>query len=62
MYEMSEEDRKALGQAGRNHVQKNYNFADYQKRWVEVMDGAHEKHGSWENRKNYSPWTLKKIL
>jgi len=61
MYEMSDEERKSLGEAGRQHVLKNYSFEDYKSRWVKVMDDAHEKHGSWDNRKNYSPWTLKKV-
>jgi glycosyltransferase involved in cell wall biosynthesis len=61
MYEMSEEDRKALGQAGRGHVLKNYKFEDYQSRWVEVMDKVHEDHGSWDSRKKYSPWNLTKV-
>jgi hypothetical protein len=55
---MSAEERKLLGEAGRNHVLKNYSFEDYQNKWVEVMDNVHEKHGSWENRKQYSPWKL----
>ena len=61
MYEMEEEDRKALGQAGRQHVLNNYSFEDYKNRWVEVMDNTHKKHGSWDNRKGYSPWTLEKV-
>lgn len=61
MYEMSVEDRKALGQAGRGHVLKNYKFEDYQSRWVEIMDKMHEEHGSWDNRKKYSPWNLTKV-
>ena len=39
----------------------NYSFESYQSRWVEVLDGVHEKHGSWENRKSYSPWSLTKM-
>ena len=61
MYEMSKEERQSLGDAGRQHIIDNYSFEDYQDRWVEVMDTVHEKHGSWQNRKNYSPWTFKKV-
>jgi glycosyltransferase involved in cell wall biosynthesis len=61
MYEMSEEDRLSLGQEGREHVLKNYAFENYQSQWVELMDGVHERHGSWENRKIYSPWKLTKV-
>ena len=58
MYNMKKEDRKSLGDAGRQHVLKNYSFENYQNKWVEVMDDIHERHGSWENRKLYSPWKL----
>jgi len=61
MYEMSKEDREALGVAGREHVLKNYSFEKYQSSWVKVMDDAYEKHGSWQNRKSYSPWKLTKV-
>ena len=61
MYAMSREERKLLGEEGRKHVLKNYNFEDYSSRWVEIMLDLHEKHGSWENRKNYKSWELRKI-
>ena len=61
MYEMPEEDRLKLGEAGREHVLKNYSFENYKKQWIEVLDRVHEEHGSWENRKKYSPWGLYKI-
>ena len=61
MYDMKKEDREKLGEEGRAHVNKNYSFEGYQKKWVEVLDDVHERHGSWEDRKNYSPWTLSKI-
>jgi glycosyltransferase involved in cell wall biosynthesis len=61
MYEMSDEERTALGEAGRQHVMNNYSFEGYQSNWVELMDRIHEEHGSWENRKKYSPWNLTKI-
>ena len=62
MYEMDKEERKSLGDAGRQHVLENYSFEDYKKQWVELMEDVHDRHGSWETRKNYSPWTLKKII
>ena len=61
MYEMSKDERTSLGKAGREHVLKNYSFEDYKSRWVDLLDKTHEKHGSWENRKSYSPWKLTKI-
>jgi glycosyltransferase involved in cell wall biosynthesis len=61
IYEMKKGERKSLGQAGRQHVLDNYNFETFKNRWVDLMDDLHERHGSWDNRKNYSPWTLNKI-
>jgi glycosyltransferase involved in cell wall biosynthesis len=61
MYEMPEEERLKLGEAGRQHILKNYSFENYKKQWIEVLDRVHEEHGSWENRKKYSPWGLHKI-
>jgi len=61
MYEMTPEERSALGKAGRKHVEKNYNFEDFNKRWVEVADNIIEKHGSWGNRRGYDRWELKEI-
>jgi len=61
MYEMSEEDREALGKSGQEHIAKNYSFETYQSRWVDLLDRVHEKHGSWDNRKKYSPWKLTKV-
>ena len=50
------EEREELGSRGREHVKMNYNFENFQKQWVETMLDVHEKHGSWENRKNYKPY------
>ena len=38
IYKMGKEGRKQLGILGREHVMKNYNFHDMQKKWVEVID------------------------
>ena len=61
LYNMSKEERESLGKAGREHVLKNYNFDDYGKRWINLLDKIHEEHGSWGDRKKYVPWTLKEI-
>ena len=61
MYELSREERRELGAKGRNHIEKNYNFETFKTRWIELMDSIHERYGSWENRKGYSPWELKEI-
>lgn len=62
MLNMSKEEREELGRKGINHVEKNYNFADFKQKWVDLMLKAHEEFGSWENRKNYKSWELMEIL
>jgi len=61
IYDMSAEERKELGKLGRQHVLKNYNFENFQKRWVDIMLDIHERHGSWDTRKLYKKWELETI-
>ena len=61
MYNMPQEERKKLGQAGREHVLKNYNFADFGQKWIELMDHVHEKYGSWSSRKEHKSWTFEEV-
>ena len=61
MYNMSQEERTALGKAGRGHVMKNYNFEDFKKKWIDELILLHEKQGSWENRKSYKPWSIQEV-
>jgi len=61
MMNMPEGDRRELSRKGLGHVRKNYNFEDFAKKWVELMDSVYEKHGSWKDRKLYKNWTLKEI-
>ena len=61
MYFMSEEGRTEMGLKGRKHVQDNYNFEDFNERWINLVDGVVEKYGSWEDRKNYSGIRLTEI-
>jgi len=58
IYEMSPEERGELGAKGREHVLKNYNFEKLQKVWPELLQEIHDKHGSWDTRKNYNNWRL----
>ena len=62
MFEMSEEDRQSLGAAARNHVQKNYNFKDFEENWVSFVEKTMKECGSWADRKRYDKWTLKEIV
>ena len=61
IYNMSVEKREELGRLGREHVLKNYGFENYGKKWDEVMTYVHEKHGSWQNRKNYKSWNFSEV-
>jgi len=60
-YNMTPEQRKEMGDRGREHVQTNYGFDKFQSRWVELMLDIYENHGSWENRKNYESWNLTEL-
>tara|TARA_R110000737_G_scaffold348069_1_gene381111 strand:+ start:1898 stop:3160 length:1263 start_codon:yes stop_codon:yes gene_type:complete len=62
IFNMTHGERKLLGMKGRNHVIKNYNFKNFQKQWVELIDSVIENHGSWETRKGYKPWSIKEIV
>ena len=62
IYHMSSEEREKLGNAGLQHVEKNYNFKDFAQNWVDTMVDVHQTFGSYETRKNYhNRWELKKI-
>ena len=61
MYEYGPEKRAELGRAGAEHVEKNYNFTTFAKRWEEILLETHKKCGSWENRKNYKSWELRAV-
>ena len=61
-YNMEESKRAQLGEAGRGHVLANYNFNDFENKWVELLTGVHDAGGSWKNRKNYNSWKLTEVL
>jgi len=61
MYNMSPGERKLLGMKGRQHVVRNYNFQNFNKQWVDLVDSVIEKHGSWETRKEYTAWEFREI-
>lgn len=61
IYSMTPSQRKLLGMKGRGHVVKNYNFANFNKQWVNLIDSVVENHGSWDTRKGYKPWEILEI-
>ena len=52
---------KQMSSHGRRHVLKSYNFENYEKSWVELMDRVLEENGSWETRTNYQRWHLMEV-
>jgi len=61
MYMGGEVYRRELGQLGRDHVMSNYNFDEFEQRWVSTMLKLHEQEGSWETRKGYNGITFKEV-
>jgi len=61
IYNMTKEEREHMGERGLQHVLMNFNFKNFQNKWVETIDGICEKYGSWENRKHYQSWKLVEI-
>ena len=61
IYDMPEEERDELGRMGKQHVETNYNFNDFEERWVKLADQVIEDHGSWESRKIYKPYYFTEI-
>jgi glycosyltransferase involved in cell wall biosynthesis len=61
MYEYGPEKRVELGKAAREHVLKNYNFENFTQQWEKIITDTHEKHGSWDTRKNYKSWELRTV-
>ena len=46
---------------GRRHVHEHYNFENFEKGWVDLMDQIIEKYGSWETRQGYRRWHLMEV-
>jgi len=62
IYNLSKEERAKLGEAGRLHVEKNYNFENYIKQWDDLLTETYKKRGSWSTRKLYNSWTLEEAV
>ena len=58
IYELSSEDREALGLKGKMHVEKKYNFENYLSTWDKILKDVHKKYGSWDTREHYDHWEL----
>jgi len=56
MYNMTPEERKAMGQRALQHTQEEYNFEDFIERWDNLFMSLHDQCGSWETRKNFKSY------
>lgn len=61
IYSMSRKERKELGSKGREFVLKNFNFDKFNSSWVDLMLKIYEECGSWETRKGYSSFEVKRF-
>jgi len=57
----SKKSYNKMSTLGMQHVKDNYNFDNYEKGWVEIMDEIIKKHGSWDNRKGHQRWQLLEV-
>jgi glycosyltransferase involved in cell wall biosynthesis len=60
-YNLSKEEREAMGSMGRKHVLNNYGFDKYSGLWYQTLKDVVEEFGSWENRKNYKSWSFEEL-
>jgi len=58
---MSEKMYTKISAQGREHVRNNYNFENYEKEWVRIMDEFIERNGSWDERQGYQRWHLLEV-
>ena len=59
MYEMSAEDRVELSKKCRAWAQEAFSFDEYAARWDKVLEGVHERCGSWSTRTNYKSYEMR---
>ena len=53
---------KQMASHGRRHVLKSYNFEDFEKKWIDLMDKVIEEHGSWKTRVGHQRWHLMEVV
>ncbi len=61
IHNMTRDQRKTLGAKGAEHVKNNFNFEKIMKQWDNILSDLHNKHGSWQNRKNYKSLYVKEF-
>ena len=58
---LSKDQRQDMGTKARQYVKDNYGMPQYAGLWYETLNEVHEQCGSWETRKNYKAWELRKV-
>ena len=61
IYDMTSQERSELGNRAIEYVKNNYSYEKFQKQWIELVDDIIERHGSWNNRRGYTPWSIKEV-
>jgi glycosyltransferase involved in cell wall biosynthesis len=61
IHNMTRKERKEIGAKARENVLKNFSFDQYGANWDRILQDVHDKHGSWETRKNYKSWSVKEF-
>ena len=61
IYSLNNEQRREIGMLGRKHVETNYNFENFNKTWVKLMDDVYENCGSWDDRKDHNGIRFKEV-
>lgn len=59
LYNMSAEEREALGTAGREWTQTHFNFDQFVESWDKLFTDVYEKNGSWDTRQGYEPYEVR---
>ena len=59
LYEMGTEERQELSTACRDWAQEQFSFDTFIQQWDDLFTSVYEKHGSWDDRKNYSTYEMK---
>ncbi len=61
LYNAGPAARREMGAKGREYVIKNYNFKNFNEKWVNLMLEIHEDFNSWEDRQGYTNWRMVSI-
>lgn len=61
MMAYSKAERAEMGQKGREHLLKNYNYKNFNSRWDEILSKVYKERGSWDQRKMFKPYELRTV-